>query len=192
MLLEPMLFRLSQALDVDTALQVGLHDFVALHGAEMGDVQCVGTDGNLVIVAARNVGREFLETFRRVGLQGGSVCGRAARERKAVFLPDVARDPEFAPYRAFAAAVPFKSVLSCPMFTADGELLGIISAHSSHPFSPTLLELDAACAYGIALARVIVQLLGDDDLAQFAEDKALRLLEATPWRIRRSVQPLAT
>jgi GAF domain-containing protein len=182
MLLEPMLSRLSQARDVDSALEVGLHDFVALHGAEMGDVQLVGQDGCLVIVAARQVGREFLETFRRVSLQSGSACGRAARDGKAVFIPDVAIDPEYAPYSAFAAAVPFKAVLSCPMFGPDGKVLGMISALSSQRFVPTLLELDAASAYSAALARRILQLLHSQNVAEFAERKSAELLEATPWR----------
>lgn len=191
MLIEPMLARLAQAHDVDAALEIGLHDFVALHGAEMGDVQLVGEDGCLVIVAARQVGREFLETFRRVSLQGSSACGRAARDRKAVFIPDVALDLEYSPYRAFAAAVPFKSVLSCPMFKPDGELLGMISALSSQGFSPTPLEMDAAAAYGMALGRSVAQMSQERDLAAFAERKASNLIETTASRLAGAVPTAA-
>jgi hypothetical protein len=53
MLLEPMLSRLAEAKTLDEKIQAGLRDVIALHGAEMGNVQFPGIDGHLVIVAAR-------------------------------------------------------------------------------------------------------------------------------------------
>lgn len=178
MLLEPMLSRLANVQDIDSALRVGLRDFVSLHGAEMGDVQFVGEGGSLVIVEARGLSREFLRVFRRVHPESGSACGRAARQRRSVFIPDVSVDPEYAQYAAFAAEVPFSSVLSCPMFRPDGTLLGMISALSSAQFSPTVMELEAACAYGDALAGSVLKLLRIEDVPAFAERKSSELVDS--------------
>ena len=52
MLLESMLSRLAEAKTLVEKIQAGLRDVIALHGAEMGNVQFPGIDGHLVIVAA--------------------------------------------------------------------------------------------------------------------------------------------
>lgn len=180
MLLEPMLSRLSGARDVTETLNVGLRDFVALHGAEMGDLQLVGSDGEFVIVAARGLGRAFLEVFERVSVTSGSACGRAARDGLPTFIPNVMVDPEYEHYRAFAATVPFRSVLSCPLFTADGTLIGMVSALSSHPFRPTGLERRTAEAYCARLAADITRFVPLADLPAWADATSAALLEATP------------
>lgn len=184
-----MLSRLLPVRDLAEALQVALRDLIALHGAEMGDVQLTGQTGDLVIVEAQVVSREFLETFRRVSVDSDSACGRAARDRRTVFIPDVAADSAHAPYRAFAATVPFRSVLSCPLMASCGRMLGMISALSAQSFAPTPLEMQAATAYGDALAGVVARELPalDLDLEAWAERRAADLLESTAWRLPRLV-----
>lgn len=184
MLVEPMLSRLAAARDLNELLEVGVRDFVALHGAEMGDLQLVAPDGALVIVAARGVSREFLEVFERVSVSCGSVCGQAARAGKPIFIPDVAHDPEFEPYKAFAASVPFRSVLSCPLQVGNGVLIGMISALSSHRFHPTPLELNEAQAYCAKLAAAMVDMMPASQLQVWCEEKAAALVRATTRRRR--------
>lgn len=182
MLLEPMLSRLRPVRDLGEALQVALRDFVSLHGAEMGDIQLAGHDGLLRIVESLGVSREFLETFRQVSPTSGSACGQAARGGTTVFIPDVGLDPEFAPYRAFAARVPFRSVLSCPLRSPAGDTVGMISALSAQPFAPTALEMQASSAYAGALADVLARLLHGRNTADWVEARSASLLEATPWQ----------
>jgi GAF domain-containing protein len=172
MLVTPMLARLSKARDLADALDAALRDFVALHGAEMGDVQLCGADGALVIVAARGVNRAFLETFARVRPSDGSACGRAARTGKPTFIPDVSTDPQYAAYQDFAAKVPFTSVLSCPLTGTAGELIGMISALSATRFQPTTLELQAAASFCAALSGAITRLKPAEPLAEWAEKRA--------------------
>jgi GAF domain-containing protein len=95
-----------------------------------------------------------------------------------VFVPDVNVDPEFQPYRALAARVPFRAVLSCPLFGKDGKLIGIMSAISWTHFEPTALELDAAQAYCKALSAAIVAFAPAEGLAQWAERKSAAVLKA--------------
>ena len=53
-----------------------LHDVIAFHGAQYGNVQLPVGD-NLVIAAQRGFGPEFLKTFQRVKRDDGCACGRA-------------------------------------------------------------------------------------------------------------------
>jgi len=152
-----MLARLAAAESLEETLQTGLRDVIALHGAEMGNVQMLAADGDLLIVAARGLSRAFLETFERVRLDSGSVCGRVLRSGKPLFVQDVALDADFAPYSAFAASVPFRSVLSCPLVRRGGELIGVISAHSANLFAPSRLELSTAETYAGHLADAIAR-----------------------------------
>lgn len=178
MLVEPMLSRLASAKALDEKVQVGLRDFVALHGAEMGNVQFPGIDGRLVIIAERGLGRAFLKTFERVAFDAGTVCARAARLGKPVFVPDVRADVHFQPYVEFADSVPFRSVLSHPLTSSAGELVGMVSAHSAHIFSPTAIELRAGETYARRLADEIVSLASESERVAYAERCAAELMRA--------------
>lgn len=176
MLLEPMLSRLAGAMTLHEKIQAGLRDVVALHGAELGNVQIPGSDGRLVIVAARGLGPAFLKTFERVAFDSGTVCGRAARSGKPVFVPDVRADAEFEPYIRFANSVPFRSVLSLPLTSSGGELVGVVSAHSVHVFAPTALELRAGETYARHLADDVVRLASRAERVAYAERCSAELL----------------
>lgn len=178
MLIEPMIARLEAARDLEETLQTGLRDFVALQGAELGDVQLVGHDGALVIVAGRGLTPEFLDAFQRVSVDSPSACGRAARDGRPHFIPDVSRDPDYAPYHALAAAMPFRAVLSCPLLTSGRAVVGMVSALSAQHFRPTPLEFQTAAAYGTHLADAIVRHLPCHDLPAWAEARAERVREA--------------
>ena len=182
MLLQPMLSRLANARGLEGMLNVALRDFVSLHGAEMGDLQLVGNDGALVIVAARGVDHSFLKTFERISAKSGSACGRAARDGKPTFTPDVTRDPEYAPYMEFVSAMPLRSVLSCPLLAPDGSLIGMLSALSSTHFNPTQMELEAATQYCSALSAALSCVTPAEGLAAWAEGTAAALLNSTPKR----------
>lgn len=189
MLLTPMLSRLSLARNLDETLRFGLRDFIALHGAEMGDLQLLGRDDALLIVAERGLSCSFLQTFERVSTSSSSACGRAARDGQPVFIADVGADADYAPYHAFAASVPFCTVLSCPLVDCDGELVGMLSALSAQPFQPTPLELSTATAYCSHLADTVAALLPPDDLRTWAEARSRSLQRTMPSQ-RGLVAPL--
>lgn len=178
MLLEPMLSRLAAAKTLEEAIQAGLRDVIALHGAEMGNVQLPGKDGRLVIVAARGLRLAFLRVFERVALDSGSVCGRAAQLGKPVFVADVATDADFAPYLEFAKSVPFRSVLSFPLVSSGGEMVGMVSAHSPNVFSPTPLELRTAETYSRYVADALAKLAPALERMTFAEKRSAELIRS--------------
>lgn len=179
MLLEPMLSRLSAARSLEEKIQAGLRDVIALHGAEMGNVQMPGSDGRLVIVAARGLGLPFLKMFERVSFDSGTVCGRAAGRGTPVFVPDVASDADFKPYLEFARSVPFRSVLCFPLTSSAGEFVGMVSAHSANVFTPTALELRTAEAYARYFADALAGLAPAAERAGFAERCSAELIRKT-------------
>jgi GAF domain-containing protein len=176
MLLQPMLQRLSAAEGLRDILDVALHDAIALHGAERGDIQLLAADGALVIVAQRNLTEAFLRAFRRVTTDSGTVCERAMVARDVVFVRDVAQDAAFAPYLALAQSVPFRSVLSLPLVSSAQRCVGVLSVHSASRFDPTPLELDSIRRYAGALADAIVRAAGQRDLPTLAESLAEQVL----------------
>ena len=78
MMTDQLMGRLRRCRTFHDAIQTILNDTVALHGAEYGDLQ-LRDGGTLLIVAQRNLGPEFLKTFREVTIAEGSACGRALR-----------------------------------------------------------------------------------------------------------------
>lgn len=178
MLASPMITRLRLARDLRHALSIALCDVVALHGAERGNVQLLDAQGRLVIVAQLGLSHEFLTVFRHVGPQEGSVCARAAKEKKIVFVPNVEEDPEFVAYLHIARSIPFRSVLSSPLMTTDGNFIGMISVHSANLFLPTSMELDAVGAYSMVLADSLMGYLKLMDRNDVAESLSSEILAA--------------
>ncbi|HET7680740.1 MAG TPA: GAF domain-containing protein [Xanthobacteraceae bacterium] len=66
-----------------------------------------------------------------------TACGRAARLKKPVLIPDVNSDPEFKPYLPFANHAGFSTVLSIPLVSREGELFGVTSSHFKQGIVPT-------------------------------------------------------
>jgi GAF domain-containing protein len=183
MLIVPMISRLRNARDLKQVLHVALADVVALHGAERGNVQLLDAAGRLVIVAQLGFSHEFLSVFRAVELHEGSVCARAAKEKRIVFVQDVEKDPEFSPYLQLARKIPFRAVLSAPLVTTDGRFIGMISAHSANLFQPTPLELDALKRYCTELADAVWTHLRLTDRHEVAESLSAEVFAAAAYSL---------
>lgn len=178
MLLSPMLHRLKSARDLHEALHVGLHDLMSLLGAERGNVQLIGRDGELVVVAQHGLTARFLDAFRRVSTTSASVCGRAAAAGELVFVADVAEDASFRQYLPVAHSEGITSILSCPLTTASAEWVGVVSAHFALRADPTPLERHSVGEYGAALARTVDQFLPRQGRADVVEAMAEALRES--------------
>jgi GAF domain-containing protein len=179
MLVEPMLSRLQAQQDLRSALQAALRDIVALHGAEFGNIQLADGQGGLLIVAQSGLSGNFLKALGRVDLQRGTVCARAARLRRTVFVANVEDDPGFAPFLSFARETPFKSVLSSPLVSSHGQLVGVASAHFVNRYAPTRVELQSLEAYCRRLADVIEAHLPETGVGPTAEALHQELIDAT-------------
>lgn len=171
-----MLQRLAAANGLREILDVALHDVIALHGAERGNIHLLGPDGALVLVAQRNLTAEGLRTLGRVPPDAVSACAQAMATREIVFVRDVAEDPAFAPYLAFAQSVPFTSVLALPLLDAHRRGVGVLSVYSASRFDPTPLELDSIRRYAGELVAAIQRAAAQRDLPALADRISERLL----------------
>jgi hypothetical protein len=100
---------------VDALLRKTLVSAARLHGTELGNIQLMDWNRRELRIAA-NLGfdQEFLDAFRSVQPNDGSVCAHAVRECKAVLVEDVFADRECVPYREIARKAGFRAVLSTP------------------------------------------------------------------------------
>jgi GAF domain-containing protein len=163
MLLRPMLARLEAVHGLRETLGVALQHVVALHGAEMGNIQMFDAAQRLVIVAQWGLSREFVQSFDRLPLDAGTVCARAARRLATVFVPDVENDALFAPFLGCLRSVHVRAVLSSPLVGSDGRRVGVVSAHFANRYAPTRLEVESLERYCRRVADVLAKGLEGTD-----------------------------
>ena len=178
MLASQMTRRLFLSRTFEGAVDTILDDVIALLGAEYGNVQ-LSIGDELVIAGQRGLSADFLKTFRRVKKDDGSACGRALRLGETVIIRDVENDPEFAGFRPDAKKAGFRSVQSTPLFTKDGNVLGMVSTHFAHAHEPTPIEMQALKTYSIVAAEHLNKLLGDVPLAAKAKQMSEALYTRT-------------
>ena len=119
---------------LDAALEAGR--------APLGTLQ-LRDDQGLRIVASRGFQAPFLEFFACVR-DTSCACGTALREQSRVVVSDVAADPIFAGGEAGAVlhAAGARAVQSTPLLSAYGQVLGVLSTHYDHPYTPEEPELE--------------------------------------------------
>jgi PAS domain S-box-containing protein len=128
------------------SLAEGLDEILAaaieLLGGDKGNVQLIDAeDSTLSVVAQRGFEPEFLDFFREVSAAEGSAWGRALRSKQRIVIEDVETDSPFEPYRAVARIADFRSMVSTPLLSADGALLGTVSTHFRVIHRPSAQEL---------------------------------------------------
>ncbi|MEU6605799.1 GAF domain-containing protein [Streptomyces shenzhenensis] len=130
---------------------------LALMGAEFGSIQFVfPDDDSLVLVTQSGFGHEFLDHFAVVH-DNRSVCGRAAWQGAQAVTADVRDDPVFAPHQKIFRAAGVRSVQSTPLVDHAGQLIGMISTHTSQPGRPSERELRVMELYGQLAGEAIAR-----------------------------------
>ncbi len=122
-----------QSRDLDTGLQEILTASIRLVGADKGSMQTLDAQGILHIRAQQGFDRDFLEFFREVRADNKGASGKALATRKPVFIPDIELDPDYRPYVGPARMAGFRSVLSFPIISPGGNLLGVMTTHFAEP-----------------------------------------------------------
>ena len=122
-----------QARDLDTALRELLTESIRLVGADKGIIQKLDAQGDLHIRAQFGYDEEYLSCFRKVSASDNRGCGRAVRTGRPVFIPDVERDTDYRPYVEGARLAGYRAVVSCPIVSRAGNILGVMSAHFAEP-----------------------------------------------------------
>jgi GAF domain-containing protein len=114
-----------------------LQQAMTMNKASFGNLQILNNrDQSLEIVASSGLSQQFLNYFKKVEGHDGTVCARALRMRKTVFVPDLATDNFFAPHSNIARVEGIHSVQSTPLISQSGKLIGVISMHYKLPRHP--------------------------------------------------------
>ena len=128
---------------LETGLEEVLRTVRSLTGAEKGNVQLVNADGKtLTIVAQEGFDPAFIATFDQLPIDDRrAACGRALSLGRTVVIEDVLLDEAYEPFQEVARHSGYRSVISVPLFAADGSRLGAISVHFSEPHRPSEAEM---------------------------------------------------
>jgi two-component sensor histidine kinase len=130
--------------DLKTCLNHALETAIAITNADKGNVQLF--DGNavaLTIAAHRGFEDKFLKFFELVR-SDNTACAEAMRSAKRVIVEDVTRSEIFAAADSslkVLADAGVRAVISTPLTSGDGGLLGMISVHFMAPHRPAEREL---------------------------------------------------
>ncbi len=120
---------------------------IEIAGADRGNIQLLAPDGSdLRIAAQRGFPRWWLDFWNRVSAGQGS-CGTALERKQRVVVEDVEQSPVFAGTEALEVqrAAGIRAVISTPIVSRSGRMLGMISTHYHAPHRPeerTLQMLD--------------------------------------------------
>ena len=143
----------------------------------MGNIQlCEGDE--LRMVARRGLDDAFEAVFARVSASDNSACGRALRLRQRVIIQDVESDTAYAPYLPIARQAGYRTVLSEPLLTAAGHVLGIVTVQFRQVRELTEAELFRAELYARHASDFIQRCRAETALreADRAKDQFLAML----------------
>ncbi|BCA54507.1 hypothetical protein W02_16470 [Nitrospira sp. KM1] len=175
------LHEFSTRLVTTTALQPLLQEVLtatmSLQDAHFGNVQLYNPQSRaLEIVAQHGFQQDFLQHFASVH-EDCSACGRALHRMQRVIIEDVLTDPDFEPHRPIALSAGFRAVQSTPLFSRNGELLGVISTHFRHVHRPSDRELRITDLYARQAAEMIERKRAEETLRS-SEGRLRHALEA--------------
>jgi two-component sensor histidine kinase len=115
---------------------------IGIAGADKGNLQVYDADsGKLTIAAQRGFDDPFLKFF--ASLTDGSACGAAIHSVERVIVEDVTISSIFAGQasRQVLLDAGVRAVISTPLMSSEGALLGVISTHFARPHRPAEQQL---------------------------------------------------
>ena len=170
--------RLLATTELQSVLQGVLNESMALQNADFGNIQLVNhKTGALEIVAHKGFQEEFLTHFRSVRGPDDSACGRALQQGRRVIIEDVLTDEAFAPHRQVAASAGFRAVQCTPLFSRNGESLGMLSTHFRLPHRPSEHELRLTDLY-VRQASELIERERAEQVVRESEGKYRLLFES--------------
>ena len=179
--------RLVQPDDLMTLLQEILAAAAETTGTDKGNIQFVDDDtGGLRIVVHQGLSARFLQHFAEDGC--AATCGAAQRGRQRVILEDLRQEPTLRNTQdlLISEAEGIRAVVSTPLITRNGHLLGVLSNHYGAPYQPPKHEL----RYIDLLARMaadVIERSRTEQALRASETRFRELADAMPqlvWTAR--------
>jgi len=114
-----------------------------------GTLQLINKKNNtLEIASSFGLSPEFIEHFKVVNCDDGSVCGRALQKQETIFIEDLTTDKLFAKHLNLALQNNIIAVRSTPLISSLGNVIGMISVHFNTPkklSKNSIEEIDSFC-----------------------------------------------
>ena len=111
-----------------------LQQSMMICGTKAGTVQLINKKNNtLEIACSFGLSAEFIEHFKVVTCDDGSVCGRALQKQETIFIEDLTTDKVFAKHLNLALQNNILAVRSTPLISSLGKVIGMISVHFNTP-----------------------------------------------------------
>jgi PAS domain S-box-containing protein len=171
--------RLVEINDLQDLLEEILDAIIALQRADFGNIQLYDREtGALKIVAQRGFKQDFLDYFDSVH-EGQAACGLALQQRQRVIIEDVEVDPGFTPHRRIAASSGFRAVQSTPLFSRNGEPIGVLSTHFRRPHRPSERDLRLTDLY-FRLAAELIESKRVEETLRESEERFRNLADTAP------------
>jgi GAF domain-containing protein len=111
-----------------------LHQAMIMNQTKAGTLRLINKKNNtLEIASSSGLSPDFIENFKIVTCDDGSVCGRALQEKETIFIQDLTTDKLFAKHLNLALRNNIFAVRSTPLISSLGNVIGIISVHFNIP-----------------------------------------------------------
>lgn len=175
--------RLLKSTELQPLLEEILDATIELLNADFGNVQlCNPQSKALEIVAQRGFKPGFLDHFADAS-QESRLCDQAMSQRARVIIDDVETDPDFAPHRQIAASVGFRAVQATPLFSRNGEPLGILATHFCQPHHSSEHDLRFLDLYAHLAAEFIERKRAEERLRrnEIYLEEGQRLSHTASW-----------
>jgi len=117
---------------------------IAISGADKGNLQLFDeTLGSLRIIAQQGFQERFLKFFEHVDDHVAASCGTAMATNEQVIVDDVLTSKIFVgqPAQKVLLDAEVRAIISTPLSSSKGGLLGVISTHFSRPGHPSERQL---------------------------------------------------
>ncbi len=165
-----------------------LESAIALSGADFGNIQLLGSDGCLKIVAERGFSNNWLSYWDSVS-EGQGSCGEALCTATRIIVPDVRKSTLFTTTDALDVQLRenVQAVQTTPIFSSRGKgpILGMLSTHykTPHTFEPSsFCIIDALVRHAADLIdfhrekqQLVTQLSEQNEYIKYLENKVLKL-----------------
>jgi two-component sensor histidine kinase len=130
-------------LHMDECLQRTIEAAITIVGADKGNIQVFDAASNSLVVAAhRGFAEPFLTFFKHVRDHASS-CAAAVQANNQVIIEDVLNSEIFVGQQSQAVLIDagVRAVVSTPLMSSNGTLVGMISTYYASPRRPTHREV---------------------------------------------------
>jgi signal transduction histidine kinase/CheY-like chemotaxis protein len=152
--LHDMSVSLTSTLDVESVLEEVLSAAMSVQGADLGLLSLCDTERVGLNVKAHRGFDEILKDGEWL-TNGAVICGACYEQGQRLVIEDVEAEPAFAAYREVARLVGFRACHSTPLFTRNGNIIGVLSVHFRHPHRPSERETRLIDLYARMAADII-------------------------------------